>query len=107
MSKHAIKVLEDGTRIYSNYYRYKPVADKDRKYAKRKPEDPRAVRWYGVWLLPLDLLDDTDRHIPETRPDTDAYDHMGQGPNCQCAVCRRPEASRWQTKWWRERGVRL
>ena len=107
MSKHAIKVLEDGTRIYSNYYRYKPVADKDRKYAKRKPEDPRAVRWYGVWLLPLDLLDDTDRRIPETRPDTDAYDHMGRGLKCQCDVCRRPEAERWQTKWWRERGVRL
>lgn len=107
MSKHAIKVLEDGTRIYSNYYRYKPVADKDRKYAKRKPEDPRAVRWYGVWLLPLDLLDDTDRHIPETRPDTDAYDHMGRGLKCQCDVCRRPEAERWQLKWWRERGVRL
>jgi hypothetical protein len=102
-----IRILEDGTRIYSNYTRYKPVPKEQRKRDKHKPDDPRAVRFHDQWFLPLDLLPDDLRLQPETRPDTDAYDHMGLGRPCACSVCLRPEAQPWQDKWWRERGVRF
>lgn len=100
MTHHVIKVLEDGTRVYSNYTRYRPR--EQRAYEIRKPEDPRAVRWFGEWLLPLDLLADEQREVPETRPDTDAYDHMTKPRKCRCRVCKRPEARKWKALWRKE-----
>jgi hypothetical protein len=95
------KVLEDGTRVYSNYTRYTPVAEGERKYGRNKPDDPDAVRWYGTWLLPLELLAHEERVMPETRPDTDAYVHMSyRGWRCRCDVCKRPEADRWKEQYW-------
>lgn len=71
-----IVVLEDGTRVYSNYTKYVPVPDAERKYRRRKPDDPRARRWGGEWLLPLELTPDDQRVMPKTRPFTDAWiDH--------------------------------
>lgn len=96
MSWHPIKILEDGTRVYSNWTRYTPVEKAARKYNVRRPDDPRAVRWYGEWLLPLDLLADEARVMPETRPDTDAYLHVDKPRKCICFVCRRPESERWK-----------
>ena len=69
MTHHEIRILEDGTRRYSNGTRYKPKADEDRTYTVRKPADPRAVRHGGEWLLPLDVLPDSERTMPPTRPD--------------------------------------
>lgn len=41
-----------------------------------------------------DLLADEERPpLPETRPDTEAYEH---GTFCRCVVCKRPEALRWK-----------
>ena len=97
-----IKVLDDGTRVYSNYVRYKPLSDSERKYGKRKPDDPRAVLFQGNWYLPLELLPIEERDWPLTRPDTDAYDHAGKRRRCKCDVCRRPEARRWRNQWRRE-----
>lgn len=102
MTHHPIRVLPDGTRVYSNGVRRKPVPDHLRKYKRRKPDDPRAVRWRGDWLLPLELLPDDERVMPLTRPDTDAYDHMSKPRKCRCDVCRRPEAKKWKAKWRRE-----
>jgi hypothetical protein len=68
--------LEDGTRVYENGHRYKPVSPEKRKRAVRKPDDPRAVRWRGEWLLPLELLDEAARTMPPTRPDMDAKGHV-------------------------------
>lgn len=99
MTHHVIRTEPDGTRVYSNYTRYRPKKISERTNAVRKPDDPRAVRWYGDWLLPLDLLPDGERAMPETRPDTDAYDHMTKPRKCICFVCRRPEAQRWKEKW--------
>jgi hypothetical protein len=64
------------------------------------------VRWRGTWLLPLDLVNDGQRVLPETRPDTDAYEHMSRSVMCRCRVCRRPEARHWIRKWQREQGLR-
>jgi hypothetical protein len=94
-----IKILDDGTRVYSNYYKYRPVTAEQRKYAVRKPDNPDAVRWGGEWLLPLDLLPNDLRVMPPTRPDTDAYDHMVKQRKCMCVPCQRPEAVKWQNKW--------
>lgn len=107
MSQHPVKVLDDGTRVYSNYTRYTPVPDSERKYAKRKPNDPRAFRHNGDWLLPLPLTPDTKRpKMPVTRPDTDAYEHAElYGARHNCDVCRRPEALRWIRKWYRDNGL--
>lgn len=102
MTEHRIKVLEDGTRVYSNHTRYKPMPDDLRKNRRRRPDDPRAVRFKGDWFLPLDLLDDAERELPETRPDTDAYDHMTKPRKCRCFVCLRPEAQVWKDKWIRD-----
>lgn len=96
-----VKVLEDGTRVYSNRTKYTPVPVEQRKNFARKPDDPRAVRWKGDWLLPLTLLDEDERTLPETRPDTVAYDHMMKG-RCRCAVCKRPEARRWKRMYLRQ-----
>jgi hypothetical protein len=68
MTHHPIKVLPDGTRVYANYHRYTPVPEDERKYGVNKPDDPRAVRFHGVWLLPLELLPEDERVLPATRP---------------------------------------
>lgn len=104
MTHHEIRTESDGTRVYSKGQRYKPLAPEERKYAVRKPDDPRAVRFGGEWFLPLDLVADAQRRMPETRPDSDAYDHMPRP--CSCEVCRRPAAARWQRKWRRDHGLR-
>lgn len=62
-----VRVLDDGTRVYSNGTRYKPKPLSERKYGIRKPDDPRAVLHYGVWYLPLDLADEERREMPGTR----------------------------------------
>lgn len=102
-----IKVLEDGTRVYSNYVRYVPVPEDERKYGRRKPDDPNAVFWSSRWWLPLELLPLADRLVPETRPDTDAYDHAGKRRRCKCDVCRRPESRRWRNQWRREQRAQM
>ena len=102
MTSNRILVLDDGTRVYSNRVRYKPKADSERIYKKRKPDDPRAVLWQGNWLLPLELLPLEVRQVPETRPDTDAYEHASKPRKCRCNVCRRPESRRWRNQWRRE-----
>jgi hypothetical protein len=56
VTHHPIKVLEDGTRVYSNGTRYRPVPPEQRAYATRKPPVAGAERRGGVWFLPLDLL---------------------------------------------------
>jgi hypothetical protein len=91
-----IRVMADGSRIYSDYHRYKPVPAHQRKNAVRKPRDPRAVRYNGSWFLPLELVPEGRREMPETRPDSDALDHWA---GCQCDVCQRPQA----TILWRRR----
>ena len=106
MTHHEIRTLEDGTRVYSNGTRYRPLPDTERKYARRKPDDDRAVRWRGEWLLPLAVLPLAARkNFPQTRPDSDAYDHMPMP--CKCMVCRRPGdiAERWRRKWRKDHGL--
>lgn len=100
-----VRVEPDGTRVYSNYHRYRPVPADQRKYAVRKPDDPRAVRFRGEWFLPLELAPEDGREMPETRPDTDAYDHMSTNLTCRCVPCLRPEAERWRRRWRREQGL--
>ena len=100
MSQHPIKVLEDGTRVYSNGTKYRPKAPEDRVYEVRKPPVTGAVLWAGVWHLPLDLLPLEARSWPETRPDTDAYDHASHP--CRCHVCLRPAARKWRSRWRRD-----
>ena len=100
MTHHVIKVLPDGTRIYSNYTRYKPKAD--RVYGIRKPAVEGAFRVGGTWYLPLSLEPLEARSWPETRPDTDAYWHASKPRRCKCKVCRRPEAKWWRNLWRRE-----
>lgn len=105
MTHHPVVTLEDGTRRYSNYTKYRPKSQEERKYKVRKPEHPQAVRFHGVWFLPLELVVDEARVMPQTRPDTDAYDHMVKPRKCRCVPCQRPEAVEWQQKW-REDQVR-
>jgi hypothetical protein len=93
------RVEADGTRVYSDYHRYTPMADEDRTNARRKPDDPRAVRFHGRWFVPLAVLDDETREMPETRPDEETLEHRA---SCRCDVCRRPEA----TVLWRRQAKR-
>jgi hypothetical protein len=82
--------LEDGTRVYDHGLQYKPLAPEERKYKVRKPDDPRAVRFKGDWLLPLPLLPDENRVWPETVADDETLRHKAW---CRCYVCNRPIAS--------------
>lgn len=92
------KILPDGSVEY--YYpgngrkRYTPVPLEERKYRKLKPDDPRAVYYNGVWFLPLELLADGVRSMPETRPDEDCVWHALL---CECHACHRPTAL-----WWKQ-----
>lgn len=100
MTHRPIRTEPDGTRVYATGQRYKPRTLEERKYGVNKPDDPRAVRFHGKWFLPLELLPDEQRGpVPETRPDTDAYEHSLL---CQCDVCCRPEAVRWRRKQIKE-----
>jgi hypothetical protein len=106
VTSHEVRVLEDGTRVYSNGTRYTPVPDEERRYARRKPADSRAVRWGANWYLPLALAPEAARQMPQTRPDEDAYDHMPKPRPCRCDVCKRPAAAIWKDKWRRDRHLR-
>lgn len=105
MTHRPITVLPDGTRKYADGHRYKPMAAEDRTNAVRRPDDPRAVRFYGEWLLPIDTIAAEQRVMPETRPDDDAYLHAGKRGGCRCEPCRRPTAERYRRRWRREMGL--
>ena len=101
MTHREVRVLEDGTRVYADYHRYRPLSGDERTYGVRKPDDPRAVRFHTKWFLPLELLDDGDRVMPETRPDDQTLEHSAI---CRCEVCSRPQAAgQWQRRARRER----
>ena len=93
-----VRVLEDGTRVYANGVRYRPVAPEERRNKVRRPDDPRAVRWYSEWIVLPELVADDDRTMPETVPDTEAYDHWLMKRGCRCFICMRPESKRWKEK---------
>ena len=80
------RVEADGTIVYADYKRYKPKALEDRKIGVNKPSDPRAVRWYGRWLLPLELLPDDERRMPTGTkdPPDDPYPWLA---HCQLPCC--------------------
>ena len=90
MTHRRIRVTEDGTHIYANYNRYKPLSESERKNRVRRPDHPEAVRFHTQWFLPLELAPEDARVMPETRPDSDTLDHRA---TCTCAVCKRPEAA--------------
>lgn len=96
MTHRKIRTLEDGTRVYADYHRYKPMRDEDRTYQVRKPDDPRAVRFGSTWYLPLELLADEQRTMPETIPDAETLAHPAW---CMCHVCRRPQATEVWRRW--------
>ena len=100
MTHHPVKVLPDGTHVYADRHRYKPMADEDRVNKVRKPADPRALLFAGDWYLPLELVDEADRVMPDTRPDDQTLLHRA---DCKCDVCRRPGATRqWRLRARRE-----
>lgn len=95
----SVKVLEDGTRLYSNGTRYTPVPVEQRKNFSRRPASPDATLWQGKWFVPLPLVE--ERVMPETRPDSIAFDHAYR-VKCRCPVCRRPQARLWRLKYRRQ-----
>jgi hypothetical protein len=102
MTHHVIRVEPDGTRVYSNYTRYKPMADKDRTNKVNKPDHPRAVRFHGDWFIMPLFLSDPERTMPETRPDEETLEHRAL---CKCDVCRRPASAEVWRKARRRRRV--
>lgn len=96
MTHRRIRVLPDGTHVYANYNRYKPLAPEQRKYGVNKPDHPEAVRFHTRWFVPLELLPEDARVMPETRPDDDTLRHRAI---CRCQVCKRPQAP----VLWRQR----
>lgn len=98
MSHHPVRVLEDGTRVYSNGYRYKPKAAGDRVRKINKPDVPGAVLFGSRWVVPSVVLDDDKRGpVPETRSDEEGYGHTLY---CGCVICKRPavDAVKWR-RW--------
>jgi hypothetical protein len=101
-----VRVLEDGTRVYASGMKYKPVPAAERRNAVRRPEDPRAVRWYNEWIILVEVLPDEDRVWPETVPDSEAYEHWLVRRWCRCEICTRPSAKKWKERADRERGTK-
>ncbi len=85
---------------------YTPVPPEERLIGVNRPDDPRAVRFHTRWFLPLEVLDEAERVLPETKPDSLAYDHMSKLVGCRCSVCLRPEARAHQARWRRHQGLR-
>jgi hypothetical protein len=85
-----IRVEADGTRVYAEGKRYRPVAPEQRKNRVLKPDHPDAVRFHGNWFLPLELAPDEARDMPATRPDEETLEHRAW---CRCEVCTRPAAA--------------
>ena len=103
MTHREITVLEDGTRKYVGGYTYKPVPLEERKYRVRKPDVPGAVLFQREWWIPLQVQPEPERVMPETVPDTEAYDHAFKPRPCRCYVCKRPEAQRWKDAAYKPR----
>ena len=93
-------------RTYKNGVTYTPVPLDQRKIGVNRPDDPRAIRFYGKWFLPLELLADEKRAWPETIPDELAYEHMEKRGGCRCVVCCRPAAEAQRRRWRRDHGLR-
>lgn len=66
MTHHPIRTLPDGTRVYSNGARYKPVADEARKYNRRKSGSETEFFWRGEWYEPKVFLPEEERKMPAT-----------------------------------------
>ena len=82
------RVEPDGTRVYKNGHRYKPLSPEERTYRSLKPADADergAIRFHGTWWYPLDVLPDDERVLPFTRPDSEGYLHDF---GCRCLVCK-------------------
>jgi hypothetical protein len=99
MTHRPIRTEADGTRVYADYHRYRPKKLSERAYGINKPDDPAAVRFYGRWFLPLPVLPDEQRVLPETIPDNETLLHKAR---CLCRVCRRPQSA----ELWRRRRAR-
>lgn len=100
------KISQNGVRRYDCGKSYTPLTPEQRKIGVNKPDDPRAVRFHTRWFLPLAVIPlESDRVMPETRPDSEAYDHMEKRFGCRCEVCSRPQAKRWQDRWRRAQGL--
>ena len=69
MTHRPIRTEPDGTRVYADGHRYKPLEPHERKYKVNKPEHPEAVRFHGKWFVPLELVPDEQRVLPPTQPD--------------------------------------
>jgi len=96
VSQWPVKVLPDGTRVYSNGTKYKPMAAADRKRNINKPDVEGAVLFGSRWVVPIVVLDDDKREpVPETRSDEEGYDHTLY---CGCVICKRPavDAVKWR-----------
>ena len=89
MTHRPIRQLADGTRVYAEGKRYRPVPPEERKNRVLRPDHPDAVRFHSAWFLPLETLQDEARAMPETRPDEQTLEHR---VSCVCEVCRRPQA---------------
>ncbi len=89
MTHREVRQDADGSRVYADGHRYQPVPPEERVNAIRRPDDPRAVRFHGRWFLPLDVLPEAARSLPETRPDEETLEHRAA---CTCPVCARPAA---------------
>lgn len=79
-----VEVLPDGTRVYTNGYRYRPKGNQRRL----KPDNALErgfLPWHGEWLPPLPLLPDDQRVYPETVSELDLVDHRKK---CTCKPCR-------------------
>lgn len=90
MTHRPIRTEPDGTRVYADGRRYKPLAPEQRKNGVNRPDHPEAVRFHTRWFLPLQLLDDARRAMPATRPDDQTLEHRA---SCLCEVCQRPQAT--------------
>ncbi len=55
-NRGAVRVLEDGTRVYASYHRYKPLAPEERKYGINKPDDPVKVVYHPEFINPVNPL---------------------------------------------------
>ena len=82
------KTEPDGTRVYDHGHRYKPLADHERKYRRRKPADAEERGPSASPATGTTLSRSSPRKSEGVSLDAPDDEAIGHKLGCLCLMCR-------------------